>query len=58
MNVGDLVKVKDGHWDCGGMIGIIIHDVGGEGTGFKVLLANGIIRPKMRSNIMVVNESG
>ena len=56
MKVGDLVKVKDDHWDFGGMIGIIIYDVGGQGKGFKVLLANGTVRPKMRSNIEVINE--
>ena len=57
MKVGDLVKVKDEHWDCGGMIGIIIYNFGNGGKGFKVLFGNGVIRPKVRSNIEVISES-
>ena len=58
MKIGDLVKVKDDHWDYRGMIGIIIYDVANAGKGFKVLFGSGVIRPKMRSNIEVISEMG
>jgi len=56
MKVGDAVRVKDTHWNEPGMIGIIIFAVGTGGKGFKVLLANGEIRPRMRSQLEVISE--
>jgi hypothetical protein len=58
MKVGDLIKVKNDHWDSAGMIGIIIFDVANAGKGFKVLFSDGIIRPKMKSNLEVISEVG
>lgn len=57
MKVGDVVRVKDTYWREPGMIGIIILAVGTRGKGFKVLLANGEIRPRMRSQLEVINEN-
>jgi hypothetical protein len=57
MKVGDLVRVKESHWQYAGMIGIIIHDLKNKGAAFKVLLSNGTIRPKMFKQLEIINEN-
>ena len=57
MKVGDAVRVKETHWNEPGMVGIIVVAVGTGGKGFKVLLANGKIRPRMKSQLEVISES-
>ncbi len=57
MKLGDLVRVKESHWQAKGMIGIIVHDLEGKGKAFKVLLENGRLRPKLAKQLELLNES-
>ena len=63
MKVGDLVRVKENHWQHAGMIGIIVHDLKNKlyfknkSIAFKVLLSNGAIRPKMFKQLEIINEN-
>ncbi len=56
MNVGDLVKLKDAI--VGVRIGVIVEGLYGfPKTGFKVLFSDGKIKPALRQNLEVINES-
>jgi hypothetical protein len=57
MKVGDLVRVNESHWNDPGEIGIIVHDLGGKGRAFKVLLGSGKIRPKINKQLEKLNEN-
>ena len=57
MKIGDLVRVKESHWQDAGMIGIIVHDLKGKGTAFKVLLSHGRVRPKMFKQLELLSEN-
>jgi hypothetical protein len=57
VKVGDLVKVKESHWNDAGLIGIIVHDIKNKGAAFKVLLSHGRIRPKMFKQLELLSES-
>ena len=57
MKIGDLVRVKKGHWNNPGEIGIIVHDLNRQGRAFKVLLESGKIRPKLDKQLELLSES-
>jgi len=57
VKVGDLVRVKESHWNDAGLIGIIIHDLKDKGVAFKVLLSRGAVRPKMAKQLELIIES-
>ena len=62
--IGDLVKVKPGHWSTlSDQIGIIIEEIfpdskTNKGKAFRVLFKNGMIRPKLKKQLEIINESG
>ena len=62
--IGDLVKVKPGHRSpLSDQIGIIIEEIfpdskTNKGKAFRVLFKNGMIRPKLKKQLEIINESG
>ncbi len=55
MKVGDLVKVKDKHWNYRGQIGIIVEDIFNKGKGFKVLFSDGRLVGKLKKNLELIS---
>jgi len=51
MKIGDLVKVKDTHWNYQGQIGIITEDILLKGKGFRVLFSDGRLVAKLKINL-------
>jgi len=54
MKVGDLVKVKDTHWNYQGQIGIITEDIFLKGKGFRVLFSDGRLVAKLKINLELI----
>ena len=63
IEIGDLVKVKRDSWaPLAGEIGIIIEEIfpdskTNKGKAFRVLFKNGLIRPQLRKQLEILNES-
>ena len=60
MKVGDMIRVQQGHWSDGGMIGILLEDQFpsefNKGKAWKVLFSNGKIKTKLGKHLEVINE--
>ena len=62
MKIGDLVRVKEDHWSEKGEVGIIIEEIfpssnTNKGKAFRILFSSGKVRPKLRKQLELLNES-
>ncbi len=62
MKIGDVVRVKEEHWSEKGEIGIIIEEIfpsskTNKGKAFRILFGSGKVRPKLRKQLELLNES-
>ena len=63
MKVGDLVRVKKQHWSNRGEVGVVVEALfpnskTNNNKGYRILFPSGKVRPKLATQLELLNESG